>query len=96
MFGNDSDAAVITLQLYFAELEHITAAELPPNGCTHQQFIDGPTVGIPGVIDPNDYPFAYVANAAFAHFTQWVDFNQAPPSAPRIETTSTTPGAIEF
>jgi hypothetical protein len=94
--SNDSDAPVITLQLNFAELEHITPSELPPNGCTHQQFINGPTVGIAGVIDPNDYPFAYVANAAFADLTNWIDFNRPPPRAPRIETTSTTPATIAF
>jgi hypothetical protein len=51
---------------------------------------------VPGVIDPNDYPFAYIANAAFAHLTRWIDFNQPPPHAPQIETTSSTPPAIVF
>jgi Alpha/beta hydrolase domain len=85
---------VITLQLNQAELLGITAAQLAPIGCTHQQFINGPVVGVPGAIDPNDYPFAYVANAAFADLTKWIDFNQPPPHAQRIETTSTTPATI--
>jgi Alpha/beta hydrolase domain len=93
--SNDLNDPVITLQLNFAELEHLTTAELPPNGCTHQQFIDGPTVGIAGVVDPNNFPFAYVENAAFADLTEWVDFGLPPPHAPFITVnTSTTPPQI--
>jgi hypothetical protein len=93
--SNDLDDPVITLQLNFAELEHLTTAELPPNGCTHQQFVDGPTVGIAGVIDPNNYPFAYVENAAFADLIEWVDFDLPPPHAPFITVnTGTTPPQI--
>jgi Alpha/beta hydrolase domain len=92
--SNDSSAPVITLQLNFAELTHITAAELPPNGCTHQQFVSGPTIGIPGVVDPNTFPFAFVVNAAFADLTEWVDRNVPPPHADRIAVGSTTPPAV--
>jgi hypothetical protein len=94
--SNDSDAPVITLQLNLAELQGISPSELAPVGCTHQQFINGPVVGVRGVIDPNDYPFAYIANAAFADLTKWIDFNQPPPHAPQIETTSSTPPTIVF
>jgi hypothetical protein len=94
--SNDSDAPVITLQLNLAELQGISPSQLAPVGCTHQQFINGPSVGVPGVIDPNDYPFAYIANAAFADLTKWIDFNQPPPHAGQIATTSRTPPAIVF
>jgi hypothetical protein len=93
--SNDHNLPVITLQLDFAELDHITPAVLPPDGCAHQQFIDGPTVGIPGVIDPNNFPFSFVVNAAFADLTAWVDFDLPPPHAPFIDVdTSTTPPTI--
>jgi hypothetical protein len=70
--SNDLDDAVINLQLGQAELQGITPAELPAIGCTHQEFVPGPSTGIPGVIDPNRFPFAYAANAAFDDLTQWV------------------------
>jgi hypothetical protein len=94
--SNDLHDPVLTLQLNFAELAHLTPAELPPNGCTHQQFIDGPTVGIAGVIDPNDYPFAFVQNAAFADLTEWVDFGLPPPHANfiTVDTTKTPPQIV--
>jgi hypothetical protein len=82
--SNDLRDAVLTLQLNFAELNHITAASLPPNGCTHQQFVNGPTVGIAGVVDPNDFPFAFVQNAAFADLIAWVDSGLPPPHAAGI------------
>jgi Alpha/beta hydrolase domain len=71
--SNDLRDPVLTLQLNFAELNHITTASVPPNGCTHQQFVNGPTVGVPGVVDPNDFPLAFVQNAAFADLIEWVD-----------------------
>jgi hypothetical protein len=93
--SNDSNAPVITLQLSLAELMHITPDQLAPDGCAHQQFVSGPTVGIPGVVDPNNFPFAYVVNAAFADLTQWVEFNLPPPHANRIEVDMTkTPPQI--
>src|SRR5262249_11991026 len=64
--SNDFGMGTITLQLNLAELQKIPPAQLQPVGCAHQQFIPGPSTGIPGVIDPNDYPFKNVANAAFA------------------------------
>jgi len=82
--SNDLRDPVLTLQLNFAELNHITPASLPPNGCTHQQFINGPTIGIPGVVDPNDFPFAFVENAAFADLIEWADFGLPPPHAAGI------------
>jgi Alpha/beta hydrolase domain len=90
--SNDLDSHAITLQRSLAELEGIPVSELAPVGCTHQQFVNGPSVGVPGVVDPNTYPFSNVANAAFADLTKWVDDGVPPPHAPRIDVTST--GAI--
>src|SRR5262249_58647045 len=91
--STDHQDPVLTLALNLAELLGITAAQLPPTGCTHQQFIMGPTVGIPGVIDPNPFPFSNVENAAFADLTAWIGRKQTPPPhADPIEVdTSTTP-----
>jgi Alpha/beta hydrolase domain len=82
--SNDLHVPVITLQLGLAELEGIQPADLDPVGCTHQQFIPGPSTGIAGVIDPNPYPFAYAVNAAFADLTQWVTTGTPPPEVDRI------------
>jgi hypothetical protein len=87
--SNDLGDSAITLQRSLAELEGIPVSELAPVGCTHQQFVPGPSVGIPGVVDPNSYPFSNVANAAFADLTKWVDDGVPPPHAPTIEVTTT-------
>jgi hypothetical protein len=94
--SNDHQDPVLTLALNLAELLGITASQLPPNGCTHQQFVLGPTVGIPGVIDPNPYPFSNVENAAFADLTAWIGPKQTPPPhADPIEVdTSTIPPTV--
>lgn len=90
--SNDLDSSPITLQRSLAELQGLPVSALAPVGCTHQQFVNGPTTGVPGVVDPNTYPFSNVANAAFADLTKWVDYGVPPPHAPRIEVSST--GAI--
>ncbi len=87
--SNDLRDPVIALQLNLAILDHISPAELEPVGCAHQQFIDGPSVGVPGVVDPNDFPFAYVQNAAFEALTAWIESGTAPPHAAPIEVTTT-------
>jgi hypothetical protein len=94
--SNDLRDPVLTLQLNFAELNHITTASLPPDGCTHQQFVNGPTVGVPGVVDPNDFPLAFVQNAAFADLIEWVDSGAPPPSAAgiNIDFTKTPPQIV--
>jgi hypothetical protein len=94
--SNDLKDPVLTLQLNLTELQPIQQpADLDPVGCAHQQFVNGPSTGIPGVVDPNDFPFAFVVNAAFRALTQWVDFGIPPPHAPTIKVdTSTTPPAI--
>jgi hypothetical protein len=86
--SNDVHTPVITLQASLAELQGIPVSALAPVGCTHQQFVTGPSQGVPGVVDPNPFPFSYVANAAFADLTRWVDDGVPPPHAARIETTS--------
>jgi hypothetical protein len=83
--SNDLHDPVITLQLNQVELAHQTVPELPPVGCTHQVFAPGPSTGLPGIIDPNPYPFSNVANAAFADLTPWVDGQGSPPHAPPID-----------
>jgi hypothetical protein len=93
--SNDFSLPVITLQLDFAEVSNITVAELPPNGCAHQQFVNGPTVGIAGVVSPNTFPFAFVQNAAFVALREWVDHDRPPPLANRISVDFTqTPPVI--
>lgn len=82
--SNDLDDPVLNLQRGQAELQFITIGELPPIGCTHQQFIDGPATGVPGVIDPNQFPFAYAVNAAFDDLTAWVTSGTPPPEIPRV------------
>lgn len=86
--SNDLNSSPITLQRDLAELQGIPVSELAPVGCTHQQYVNGPSTGVPGVVDPNTYPFSNVANAAFADLTKWVDDGVPPPHAPRIETSS--------
>jgi hypothetical protein len=85
--SNDLDSSPTTEQRDLAELEGIPLAALPPTGCTHQQFVNGPWIGVPGTVGPNTYPFGYVADAAFADLTKWVDDGTPPPHAARIETT---------
>jgi len=87
--SNDLDARAITLQRSLAELQGIPVSALAPVGCSHMQFVSGPSVGVPGVVDPNTYPFSNVANAAFADLTRWVDEGVPPPRAPRIELAGT-------
>jgi Alpha/beta hydrolase domain len=89
--SNDLHVPVITLELNQLELNHLEVAHGPPVGCTHQVFAPGPSTGLPGVIDPNPFPFSDVANAAFADLTRWVDGNGSPPHAPPIDVSS---GAI--
>jgi hypothetical protein len=90
--SNDLGASPMTEQRDLAELDGIPLPALPSAGCTHQQFVSGPWVGVPGVVDPNTYPFGYVADAAFADLTRWVEDATPPPRAPRIATTGS--GAV--
>jgi Alpha/beta hydrolase domain len=92
--SNDLNTPSITLQRSLAELQGIPVAELAPVGCTHLQFVNGPSVGVPGVVDPNTYPFSNVANAAFADLTKWIDEGVPPPHASFIEVTNTAPAMI--
>jgi len=94
--SNDTRDPVLVLQLNDAERQHIQAADLPPIGCAHQQFVNGPATGIPGVVDPNDFPFAFVASAAFQALEDWVTFGVPPSRADRItvDTTTTPPHIV--
>ena len=93
--SNDTRDPILVLQLNDAQRQHIQPSELPPIGCTHQQFVQGPATGIPGVVDPNDYPFAYVASAAFEALLGWVERAAPPARADRITVNAaTTPAQI--
>ena len=92
--SNDLNGSPITEQRDLAELEGIPLASLPAAGCSHQQFVNGPWVGVPGTIDPNTFPFSSVANAAFADLAKWVDDGIPPPRAARIEVARTHSGAV--
>jgi hypothetical protein len=93
--SNDLHDDVLTLSLNLAELLGIPASALPPIGCTHQQFVSGPVVGVPGVIDPNPFPFSNVENAAFADLTDWIGRKQTPPPhADPIEVANTIPPTV--
>jgi Alpha/beta hydrolase domain len=86
--SSDLGASPTTEERDLAELERIPLSEIPATGCTHQQFVNGPWTGVSGTVDPNPFPFGYVADAAFADLTTWVDGGPPPPRAARIETTA--------
>jgi Alpha/beta hydrolase domain len=94
--SNDNNMPVIPLQLNFAELNGLTPSMLPPDGCTHQAFVPGPTMGAAGVLDPNNFPFSFVADAAFANLEAWIDLDLPPPHAAIIDvdTTKTPPSIV--
>jgi hypothetical protein len=78
--SNDRREEVINLQRNRAQLLHLTdLSQLPPLGCTHQAFEDGPVHGVEGVIAPDDFPFSSVQNAAFHHLVRWIDNPHGPP-----------------
>jgi Alpha/beta hydrolase domain len=86
--SNDEGGPVRELERDFAQIRKIPLADLPPIGCAHQAFVNGPTRGIPGVIAPGDFPFSYVQNAAFRALERWIDRDIAPPRSPLIEVTT--------
>jgi Alpha/beta hydrolase domain len=93
--SNDANDPALILQLDQAELDRIPVSEIQPIGCAHQQFVDGPAIGIEGVISPNNYPFSFAQNAAFRALRLWVDFNIPPPHVAPIDVdTSTIPAHI--
>lgn len=92
--SNDLRDPILFLQLNRAQMDHLNPADMEAVGCAHQQFVPGPSVGIPGVVAPNDYPFSYVANAAFAALTEWVEGGAPPPRAGFIQVTTTSPQSI--
>ena len=93
--SNDSNDPVLILQLNLAELGRISTAQLDAIGCAHQEFVDGPARGVPSVVDPNNFPFSFVVNAAFANLIHWIEDGRRPPHADLIELdTSTMPPTI--
>jgi Alpha/beta hydrolase domain len=71
-----------------AEIKRVPLSAIPSTGCTHQRFVAGAWTGVRGTVDPNPYPFGYIADAAFADLTRWVDRGVPPPHAPPLETTA--------
>lgn len=92
----DNDEPVTTLQLDSAQIRKLKPTDLPPSGCAHAEFVNGPVRGIPGVINPNNFPFSAVQNAGFERLIEWIEHNRPPPRAPRIEVDMTaTPRVIK-
>ena len=92
--SNDLGSAPITEERDLAEIERIPLSALPPTGCARQRYRSGPWAGVAGVVDPNPYPFGYVADAAFADLTKWLDDGTPPPRAARIDVTDPRAGQI--
>ena len=93
--SNDAAEAVSTIQRDVAQILKVPLAELPPNGCAHQQFAPGPVTGIPGVVAPSDYPFSFIQSAAFERLIEWIEHDRPPPHAPGIQVDlTTTPRSI--
>jgi hypothetical protein len=90
--SNDLGSSPTTEERDLAEIERIPLNALPPTGCAHQKYRSGPWAGVRGVVDPNPYPFGYVADAAFADLTTWLDDGTPPPRAARIQVTNTRAG----
>jgi len=53
-------------------------------------FQPGPARGVPGVVSPNDYPFAFAQNAAFQALKLWVEIGLPPAHVPFIDVDTTT------
>ena len=79
----DSGEGIDNIALDAQELLRMPA---PSNNCTH--------MGVPGIVDPNTFPWRDVANAALADLTRWVAEGVPPPRTDRIQLTATTPAAI--
>ena len=79
----DSGEGIDNIALDAQELLGMPA---PSNNCVH--------MGVPGIVDPNTFPFRDVANAALADLTRWVTEGVPPPRTDRIQLTATTPAAV--
>ncbi|HSR22837.1 MAG TPA: alpha/beta hydrolase domain-containing protein, partial [Candidatus Eisenbacteria bacterium] len=79
----DSGEGIDNIALDAQELLGMPA---PSNNCVH--------MGVPGIVDPNTFPFRDVANAALADLTRWVSDGVPPPRTGRIQLTATTPAAV--
>lgn len=79
----DSGEGIDNIALDAQELLGMPA---PSNNCVH--------MGVPGIVDPNTFPWRDVANAALADLTRWVSDGAPPPRTGRIQLTATTPAAV--
>lgn len=93
--SNDFDEPVTAIERDAAQIQKLALADAPPLGCAHQQFVNGPIRGVPGVISPDNFPFSNVQNAAFRALLQWIEAGVAPAHAAPIQVdTTTTPPHI--
>lgn len=93
--SNDFDEPVTNLERDADQIQKLQIADAPPLGCTHQQFVNGPIRGVPGVISPDNYPFAFVQNAAFSSLLRWIERDVPPAHGTPIQVdTTTTPAHI--
>jgi hypothetical protein len=68
------------------DIEELLRGPAPGNNCVH--------LGVPGIVDPNTFPFRDVANAALADLARWVTEGVPPPRTARIELTATRPAMV--
>jgi hypothetical protein len=93
--SNDFDEPVIAIERDADQIQKLAIADAPPLGCAHQQFVNGPIRGVPGVISPDNFPFSSVQNAAFHGLVRWIETGIAPPHGASIQVdTTTTPPHI--
>ena len=88
--SNDFQEPVSRIERDAAQIQKLAIADAPPIGCAHQQFVNGPIRGVPGVISPENFPFSYVQNAAFDHLVAWIETGAAPPHGTPIQIDPTT------
>ncbi|HEX7835838.1 MAG TPA: alpha/beta hydrolase domain-containing protein [Kofleriaceae bacterium] len=88
--SNDFDEPVPAIERDAAQIQKLALADAPPIGCAHQQFVNGPVRGVPGVISPDNFPFSSVQNAAFRDLLLWIDAGVQPPHGAPIQVDTTT------
>ena len=93
--SNDFDELAPAIERDSAQIMKLQLADMPPLGCAHQAFVDGPIHGIPGAVSPNDFPFSNVQNAAFRSLERWIETGAAPAhGVPITVDATTTPAQI--
>ena len=88
--SNDFSEPVTNIERDAAQIQKLALADAPPLGCAHQQFVNGPIRGVPGVVSPDDFPFSNVQNAAFRGLIAWIETGEPPPHGAPIQVDTTT------